>query len=65
MSLNLLTTTAAAQLLRCHPNSAVRILDGANIRPVCLIGAARAYEPEAVRKLAARRMIRKFYKRSR
>ena len=65
--MNLITTPQAAALLDCHVNSAVRILDDARVQPAAWIGKARAYSPEAVERIAAKRrrikaldMIRSF-----
>jgi len=61
--MNYITSSQAAAILKVAPGYAVRLLDAEGIKPACWIGAARAYEPSTVKKLAARRMIRKFKRR--
>ena len=67
--MNHITTTQAAELLRVHPNSVVRLLDKNGVAYE-MIGKSRAYQTSDVEQIAAARnkvtaleMIRQFRRR--
>ena len=67
--MNHITTTQAAELLRVHPNSVVRLLDKNGVEYE-MIGKSRAYQLQDVEQIAAARnrtkaleMIRQFRRR--
>ena len=64
--MNHITTTAAAKLLKVHPNSVVRLLDKNGVAYE-MVGKSRAYQESDVEQIAAARnkakaieMIRQF-----
>jgi GTP cyclohydrolase II len=67
--MNHITTTAAAELLRVHPNSVVRLLNKEGV-VYEMVGKARAYRLRDVERVAAARnkataleMIKRFRRR--
>ena len=67
--MNHITTTQAAELLKVHPNSVVRLLDKNGVAYE-MVGKSRAYQASDVEQIAAARnkakaieMIRQFRRR--
>ena len=63
ITMNFVTATEAARILKVHPGHALKLLDRERISYE-RVGKARAYHIADVNKLAARRMLARFRRRN-